>query len=56
MCEDSASFDLNSTDIAHCISDVDHLLAAKKEEDSFEEGGRSKPSVSLSLFRIGKEI
>ena len=32
MCEDSASFDLTSTDISLCISDVDTILKAKKEE------------------------
>ncbi len=40
VCEDSASFDLNSLDIAHCISDVGQLLVAKTEEESLEEGVR----------------
>lgn len=44
VCEDSASFDLTSMDIAHCISDITHLLVAKKEEESLEEeGGREGP-------------
>ena len=32
VCEESASFDLTSTDISLCISDVDIILKAKKEE------------------------
>ena len=32
MCEDSASFDLTSSDISLCLSDVDTILKAKKEE------------------------
>ena len=40
VCEESASFDLTSTDIAHCITDVDHLLRVKKAEQStLDEGG-----------------
>lgn len=39
MCEDSASFDLTSGDIAQCIGDVDHALKHKKEDyDPQEEG------------------
>ena len=47
MCEDSASFDLTSVDIAHCIDDVGHVLKAKVEEQSAsaDEGERS---VTLS--------
>ena len=38
MCEDSASFDLTSTDISLCISDVDTILKAKKEEMELSTG------------------
>ena len=38
MCEDSASFDLTSTDISLCISDVDTILKAKKEEIELSSG------------------
>ena len=34
VCEESASFDLTSIDIAHCIDDVGHILKAKVEEQS----------------------
>jgi len=29
VCEDSASFDLTSHDIAQCIGDIDHILSLK---------------------------
>uniref|UniRef100_A0A1X7V2E7 Regulator of telomere elongation helicase 1 homolog n=1 Tax=Amphimedon queenslandica TaxID=400682 RepID=A0A1X7V2E7_AMPQE len=32
VCEDSSSFELTSTDIAHCIKDIDYLLKNKYEE------------------------
>ena len=32
MCEDSASFDLNSADFAQCIGDINYILALKKNE------------------------
>lgn len=38
VCEDSASFDLTSTDLAHCVADLDHILQAKKEELDQEDG------------------
>ena len=38
MCEDSASFDLSSVDIAHCIADVGHLLETKFKESKEVEG------------------
>ena len=38
VCEDSASFDLTSTDISLCISDVDTILKAKKEELELSAG------------------
>ena len=43
VCEDSASFDLTSVDIAHCIDDVGHILKAKVEEQSAsaDEGERN---------------
>ena len=43
MCEDSASFDLTSVDIAHCIDDVGHVLKTKVEEQSAsaDEGERN---------------
>ena len=43
MCEDSASFDFTSTDIAHCMADVDHILLAKKEEMEAEDGELDPP-------------
>ena len=44
MCEDSASFDLTSSDIALCIGDISHiLLKYKPDTDSpQEEGGCGK--------------
>ena len=46
MCEESASFDLTSTDISLCIGDVDTILKAKKEEQEFStEGAYCKMSV-----------
>ena len=39
MCEDSASFDLTSTDISLCIRDVDTILKAKKEEHELSTTG-----------------
>jgi regulator of telomere elongation helicase 1 len=39
VCEDSASFDLTSTDISLCISDVDTILKAKKEEIELSSEG-----------------
>ena len=39
VCEDSASFDLTSTDIGLCISDVDTILRVKKDEQSFSADG-----------------
>ena len=42
VCEDSASFDLTSHDMAQCISDVGHILDLKKKEQNyFEEGGKN---------------
>ena len=42
VCEDSASFDLTSADIAHCITDVHHLLTVKKtEQGTLDEGRKS---------------
>ena len=38
VCEDSASFDLTSTDVSLCISDLDIILKAKKEELEFSTG------------------
>lgn len=38
MCEDSASFDVNSVDIAHCISDVGQLLETKVEDSKMAGG------------------
>ena len=39
VCEESASFDLSSTDISLCISDVDTILKAKTEEHTFSAEG-----------------
>jgi len=41
VCEDSASFDLTSGDLAQCIADVQHILSIKKEQlkEEGEEGG-----------------
>ena len=39
VCEESASFDLTSTDIGLCISDIDTILRAKKDEQSFSTEG-----------------
>ena len=41
VCEDSASFDLTSGDLAQCIADIQHILAVKKDQLSQEgeEGG-----------------
>ena len=39
VCEESASFDLTSTDISLCISDVDTILKAKKEEQELSSEG-----------------
>ena len=42
MCEDSASFDLTSHDLAQCIGDVGHILELKKKEQNYlEEGGEN---------------
>ena len=38
MCEDSASFDLTSGDLAHCIADVQYILEAVTKMESTEEG------------------
>ncbi len=41
MCEDSASFDITSGDIAQCIGDVDHILKLKLDMNLYatqEEG------------------
>ena len=41
VCEDSASFDLTSADLAQCIADMQHILMLKKEEfDAESENGR----------------
>lgn len=39
MCEESASFDLTSTDISLCISDVDTILKAKVKEQEYSTEG-----------------
>ena len=39
MCEDSASFDLTSTDISLCINDINTILKAKKEEQELSTQG-----------------
>ena len=40
MCEDSASFDLTSSDIALCIGDISHiLLKYKPDTDSPQDEG-----------------
>ena len=39
VCEESASFDLSSTDISLCISDVDTILKAKTEEHTLSAEG-----------------
>ena len=42
MCEDSASFDLTSHDLAQCIGDIGHILELKKKEQNYlEEGGKN---------------
>ena len=42
MCEDSSSFELTSTDIAHCIKDVNYLLKAQYEEAKEYLSGESQ--------------
>ncbi|XP_064395441.1 regulator of telomere elongation helicase 1-like isoform X2 [Halichondria panicea] len=40
VCEDSASFDLTSHDLAQCISDIGHILDLKQKGETYlEEGG-----------------
>ncbi len=40
VCEDSASFDLTSHDLAQCIGDIGHILDLKKKGETYlEEGG-----------------
>ena len=41
VCEDSASFDLTSHDLAQCIGDVQHILDLKKKEQTYSEDGGS---------------
>lgn len=52
VCEDNASFDLSSIDIASCIEDCTQcieLLMEKEEQGFSEEGSGLVPSV----LRIG---
>ncbi len=39
MCEDSASFDLTSHDLAQCIGDIGHILDLKKKGETYLEKG-----------------
>ncbi len=49
MCEDSASFDLTSGDLAQCIADVHHILMVKKEELSGVEGEDGRSTIVWHL-------
>ena len=50
VCEDSASFDLTSTDIAHCVADVGYILDLKVKEESTTEEGESHGSGLQALL------
>lgn len=52
MCEDSASFDLTSGDIAQCVGDADHILKLKTEEYSSEEGMKEFRFITSVVVRI----
>ena len=54
MCEDSASFDLTSSDIALCIGDISHiLLKYKPDTDSpQDEGGCSHKGAGPWLLLL----
>lgn len=57
MCEESASFDLTSTDVSLCISDVDTILKAKmKEQEYSTEGGDHilLYSAIIAIFHLQK--
>ena len=47
MCEDSASFDLTSSDIALCIGDISHILKYKPDTDSPQDEGGCSPQLLL---------
>lgn len=51
MCEDSASFDLTSTDISLCISDVDTILKAKLKEQEYSTESIDVISVQIALLQ-----
>jgi regulator of telomere elongation helicase 1 len=60
VCEESASFDLTSTDISLCIGDVDTILKAKKEEQEFsstedEIGEDLRDFLNLKAFFLSLE-
>ena len=39
VCEESASFDLTSTDIGLCIGDINSILKVKKDELTYSAEG-----------------
>ncbi len=51
VCEDSASFDLTSHDLAQCISDIGHILDLKQKGETYlEEGGTYIDIFSVLLL------
>ena len=49
MCEESASFDLTSYDLASCVEETDHLLKKTVEVEMSNQGFRADSDAGKRL-------